>query len=614
MPVRAGTAFVAAATAAISLAACGGSNNPSAASSSPNATPTANNVKAFNAGGQRGGVLRLVGNGDVDFFDTADGYYDVTYTLWRAITRQLYTWPTAPKLSEQINPVPDLATAMPKVTNGGKTYTVTIRKGAFWNTTPPRQVTAQDEITGMKRLCNPISPTGAPGYFEDTIVGMKAYCNTFLKLKLPTSTSAQVTTIDNFMASHNIAGLKATGPLTIQFTLTQPAPDFIDILSLPFSSPVPKEELAFPPGQLGMHLVSDGPYTVQSYTPKRSIDLVRNPAWNASTDPIRKAYVNEIKITEGVPEATSAVQQVEAGTQDMFWDQVVPPAQLAGLVATKSPLLVIGPNGNNFITINPYLAMNLQSPNNHGALKKLKVRQAIEYAINKAADSALYGGKAVSAPLDQVIPNGSVGYIPGYDPYPTPGDKGNPAKAKALLAQAGYKPGQITLRLVYRTNSVHPQVAQADQAALDKAGFNVKLVTVNPADAFYTKYLENPTASKAGSWDIAEAGWIPDWMGNNGRSVIEPLFDGRTYGPNTTDFGDYNSPVVNKAIDHALAAKSTAQATKYWQDAARQVMKDAAVVPMGAQKTAVMHSSRVQNCDFYFPTENCDVTNVWLKG
>lgn len=574
---------------------------------------SASTVNATNAP-QRGGVLRLVGNGDVDYFDTAEAYYDVTWGLFRAITRQLYTWPTAPKLAQQIQPVPDLATAMPKVTDGGKVWTVTIRSGAMWDTSPPRQVTAQDEIRGLKRLCNPIAPTGAPGYYENTIVGMKGYCNAFLKLSLPKSTKAQVATIDKYMATHNIAGLKAIGQRTIQFTLTEPAPDFIDILSLDFASPVPKEELQYPPGNLGVNLISDGPYKVKSYTPKRSIVLVRNPAWNASTDPIRKAYVNEIDVTEGVPEASSAVQQVEAGTSDLFWDQVVPPAQLAGLVATHSKLLVIGPNGNNFITINPYIVMNLQSPNNNGALKKLKVRQAIEYAINKAADSALYGGTAISKPLDQVVPQGSFGYIPGYDPYPTPGDRGDPAKSRALLAQAGYKPGQITLRLVYRTNSVHPQVAQADQAALQKAGFNVKLVTVNPADAFYTKYLENPTASKAGSWDIAEPGWIPDWLGDNGRSIFEPLFDGRTYGPDTVDYGDYDSAALNKDIDLALAAKNFAQANEFWQDANRQVMKDAAIVPVGAQKTAVMHSARVQGCEFWFVSENCDYTNVWLKG
>jgi peptide/nickel transport system substrate-binding protein len=292
----------------------------------------------------------------------------------------------------------------------------------------------------------------------------------------------------------------------------------------------------------------------------------------------------------------------------------VPTARLAALNATNDSRLVVGPSGNNYITINPTIAINLQSPNNGGALKNLKVRQALEYAFNKYAVSQVYGGSLISAPLDQLVPPGSIGNVAGYNPYPTPGDKGDPAKAKALLAQAGYKPGQITLNLPYRTTTVHPQVAQTDQAALQAAGFNVKLIAVTPANNFYTKYLENPDATKRGAWDIAEAGWIPDWLGNNGRSVIEPLFDGRTYGPGSTDYGDYNSTVVNGLIDKALSSSSSAQATTYWQDAAKQIMADAAVVPLGAQKVAVFRSSRVHGCYFNFFNENCDITNVWLSG
>ena len=263
---------------------------------------TTSSASAVHFGSSRyGGTLRLVGNGDVDFFDTADAYYAPTFGLFRGLARQLYTWPTASTLAGEVNPVPDLATAMPTITNGGKTWTITIRQGADWDTSPPRQVTAADEVTGLKRLCNPASPAGAFGYYENTIVGFKAYCNEFLALKPVT-----VASMDKFMSTHNVPGMQAISERTVQFKLIEPASDFIDILSLDFASPVPVEELAYTPGQLGVHLVSDGPYTVKSWVPTRSIDLVRNPAWNASTDPIRKGYVNEIQVTEGVPAAVSA--------------------------------------------------------------------------------------------------------------------------------------------------------------------------------------------------------------------------------------------------------------------------------------------------------------------
>jgi peptide/nickel transport system substrate-binding protein len=560
---------------------------------------------------KRGGTLTIVGSSDVDHFDTASAYYDVTYTLFRAITRQLYQYPTTRTTAGEVNPVPDLATGMPVITNGGKTYTVTIRSGAQWNSNPPRQVTAADEVLGMKRLCNPVNPVGAPGYFEATIVGMQNYCNGFANV------GDDAASIKNYIQTHNIPGVKATGPETVQFMLTQPASDFINILAMTFSSPAPVEDLNYVPGStdLAEHFLSDGPYEVQNYNPNTSITLVRNPAWKASTDPLRKAYVNKINIQEGVANTPiAAVQQIQAGTADMEWDQNVDTSQLPGMVANHDPDLVIGPQGaSNFITINPYIVINFLSPNNRGALSKLKVRQALEYAFNKTADSQVYGGSVISQPLNQVVPGGNIGTINGYNPYPTTGNNGNPAKAKKLLAQAGYSPGQITLNLVYRTNTVHPQIAQTDQAALQKAGFKVNLISATASD-FYSKYLENPTDTKSGAWDIAEPGWIPDWLGNNGRSIIEPLFDGRTYGPNSVDYGDYNSAKLNSYIDKALSATSTSQATTYWQDAAKQIMADAAVVPIAAQKVSIYHSSRLRNCYFNVWTENCDVTNVWLSS
>ncbi|MDQ6616991.1 MAG: ABC transporter substrate-binding protein [Actinomycetota bacterium] len=558
--------------------------------------------------GVKGGTLHLVGQGDVDSMDTVNGYYDVTYTLDRAFTRQLYTYPISPTFAGQADPVPDLATAPPTISNGGTVYTIHIRPGAMWNTTPPRQVTAADEVLGIKRLCNPSNPTGAPGYFTATIVGMMAYCDGFGKV------TTDVAAIKTYINGNDVSGVKALDDMTVQFTLTQPATDFINILSLPFTSPAPIEYLNYLPGSpdQASHTISDGPYTISSYVATKSIHLVRNPAWQASTDSVRKAYVDEIDIVQGVASASAAVQQIQAGTADMEWDQNVPTSMLAGMVASKDPNLIIGPDGENFVSINPYISINLQSPNNGGALSKLPVRQALEYAFDKVADSQVYGGAAVSKPLNQIIPSGSVGYIAGYNPYPTPGDKGDPAKAKQLLQQAGYAPGQITLKLAYRTNTVHPDIATTDQAALQAAGFNVQLIPVTPANTIYTKYWQNPDAGKSGAWDIGEPGWIPDWFGNNGRSVISPLFDGRTYGKNSTDYGDYNSPTVNASIDKALSATSTADATTAWQDAARQVMQDAVVVPIGAQKTTIYHGTKVKNCLFWVFSQNCDITNLYL--
>ena len=88
-----------------------------------------------------------------------------------------------PSFPEAIKLVPDIATAVPTAGNGisadAKTYTLTLRSGVMWDTSPPRQVTADDFVREFKTLCNPVSPVGAPGYYTSTIVGMQAYCDGF---------------------------------------------------------------------------------------------------------------------------------------------------------------------------------------------------------------------------------------------------------------------------------------------------------------------------------------------------------------------------------------------------------------------------------------------------
>ena len=553
-----------------------------------------------------GGTLKLLGSSDVDHLDTASAYYTASYTLERTYARQLFSYPASTDTTAANTPVPDLATVIPTTANGGvsadgKTYTIHLRSGVKWNTSPARDVTAQDVVLGLKRLCNPVSPVGAPGYYENTIAGMKSYCDGFAKV------AGTAPAIAAYINGHDIAGVKATDAQTLVFTLLQPASDFVNILAMPFASAAPREYLQYVPDSAAFrqHTISDGPYQVATYTANQSILLDKNPAWNQSTDPIRHQYVDHISITEG-QDAGPVQQQIQAGTADLEWDTTVPTPNIPALQASKDSRLGLYPA----LDTNPYLVFNLQSPTANGALKNVKVRQAIEYAIDKTAIGQVYGGPALNTPLDQVIPPGNVGYQQ-FDLYPTPQSKGAPATCKSMLAAAGY-PNGFTIKDVYRNAGNHPAVAQDIQADLKACGIKDQLVPVNQGD-YYGKYLNSPSAAQRGVWDISEPGWVPDWYGNNGRAIIEPLFDGRNYGPNSVDYGDYNNPAVNALIDKALAAPDQNTAATYWHQADLQIMKDAAIVPLQTQKTALYRSTRVQNAIFLPFSQAYDITQIWLS-
>jgi ABC-type transport system substrate-binding protein len=334
--------------------------------------------------------------------------------------------------------------------------------------------------------------------------------------------------------------------------------------------------------------------------------LGRNPAWEQAGDPLRRQYVDRIQITQGQDQGP-VQQQLQAGTADMSWDTQVPIADIPQLQEVRDSRLGIYPN----LSTNPYVVLNLQSPNNNRALADVKVRQALEYAIDKVAVGRVYGGPSLNTPLDQVIPPGNIGYQP-YDLYSTPDHRGDPATCRRLLAQAGHPHG-LVLTDVARNAGNHPAVAQSVQASLAKCGVTTKIVPVSQGD-YYGKYLNNPAGSRRGVWDISEPGWVPDWFGNNGRAIIEPLFDGRTYGPNSVDYGDYNNPKVDALIDKALASGDQQAAAGLWHQADTQTMRDAAIIPIETQRLPLFHSSRVHNTIYSPFSENFDVTNLWLSG
>ena len=130
---------------------------------------------------------------------------------------------------------------------------------------------------------------------------------------------------------------------------------------------------------------------------------------------------------------------------------------------------------------------------------------------------------------------------------------------------------------------------------------------------FFGRLLPNPQNAKRGEWDIALGGWLPDWVGgNNGRSVIGPLFDGRQLGNLSQNYGKYDNPVTNAAIDRALTAATPEQAEAAWADASRQVMADVGIVPLLQVKTTYMRSSRLRHCLWSVMGTQCDLTSVWL--
>lgn len=549
-----------------------------------------------------GGTLNMLGSGDVDYMDPNVSYYPVGYLNLRMWSRQLFTYPADPG-TDNTKPVADLATDIPTTANGGisadgKTYTIKIRPGAQWNTTPARAVTAEDMVRGVKRTANPVQPFGGIPDFAKSIVGYQAFADGFAKAP------KTVAGIQEYIDKTPLPGVVAKDASTVEFHLTSPATYFVDMLTLPAFSPAPAESLKYLPAstELGNNFPSDGPYKVDKWVPTKSITYSRNPAWDAASDPVRKAYVDKIVVNETVSQ-DSIQQQLQTGTPsaDLEFDAGPPPSQLPALIAKKDKNLNLGMTASS----NPYVIYNTVSPNNNKALQNVKVRQALNYALNRDHILQVIGGPTINPPLTHVLPDNIVG-SKQIDPYPN-----NVDKAKQLLQEAGFP--HLTLKFLYRNASEGSSKAfQTVQQDLSKVGITVVGVPSPNAD-FYVKYLQVPTVAHRGIWDLSLAGWGADWYGNAALSFFNPLFSGEpSYPPIGSNFGLYNSATTNGLIDQAIAAPTQDQAAELWAKADAQVMADAPFYPLTNPKNPNYHAAQVHNAVYIPALQMFDPTNVWL--
>ena len=607
-------ALSAVALAATGLAACGNSSSSGSASTASSNKPTP------------GGVLHIVAASGPDHFDPVPAYTTWDYMLERAYTRQLVSYPSVNFTAlgdagwkKDTTPTADVATQVPTtanggLTDGGKTYTFHIKPGVDWNN--GRQVTSQDFLREYKAFGNPVTPVGNSGYFISTIAGFGTYFNGETAFFAKKSNKPTAANIANYQNTHSISGISTPNSSTIVFHLIEPAGDFLSILAMPFNSARPVEYNKYVPDSLQLrdHMMSDGPYNITSYTPGKQIVLTRNKFWKQSTDPLRHQYVKSIVETIGQTDATTQVDEIKATTngqgapEDLQSDTPFPP----NLIPTEktNPDFKLWPWSNT----EPYEVFNLRSPDAGGAMGKLKVRQAISYTLNKSAIQKLFGGPSVAKIIGNAIPPGNTGYQP-IALYNSTNNQGNPAKCKTLLKAAGYSHG-LTLTDLYINDSVDTSVFQSIQASLASCG--IKLTgKAAPISSYFVDLGNAPQNNKPNQWDLAQANWVPDWFGDNGRTTVEPFF-ATDCALNTVNYGCFSNKTVDADIAKALKAPNATAAAPLWHQVDLIAQQNAVIVPLLDQSNPQITSSRIASPGSPVPVwnpnlGNVDITNVYIK-
>jgi peptide/nickel transport system substrate-binding protein len=312
-------------------------------------------------------------------------------------------------------------------------------------------------------------------------------------------------------------------------------------------------------------------------------------------------------VTLGVTSAQTQLTDMEAGSQDLPMDTSINPPSIPGLLAKNLPNFKIWAWTNVF----PYVVFNLRSPNSGGAIGKQLVRQAIEFGIDKSAVQKVYGGPSVTTLLNSAIPVGNVGAATSAM-YPQASAGGaNTAMCKSDLTKAGFKNG-LTLNYLYPNDSVNTSAFTAIQASLKTCGITLN-GKAEPGSSFFTDLGNAPVNNKAGTWDMGQPGWIPDWFGNNGRTIIPPMFQTDCQ-VNTINYGCYSSSKMDSLISQAEAATSVSAAGNLWGQANALAMQQALIVPLQSQKFPMYTSSRIAGPGAFQPLiGDPDITNLWIK-
>ena len=499
----------------------------------------------------RGGTLR-VEYAAIGELDPADPWV-VHPAIWRAMGDGLVALAQASGAAQL---VPDLVTAVPVPTDGGRTYAFRLRPGIRYSTGVP--VRASDLRRGLERLYS-LSSQVALNY---SALQGAAECT---QRPAACDLSQGVVTDDR------------TG--TIILRLTHPDPDLLFKLTLAPAWPVP-------PGTPRTHLAtrpipSTGPYQVAQFIPGRRLLLVRNTRfreWSRAAQP--DGYPNRIDIRMD-DNPSHRAQAVQDGQADLALE--IASVNLAPLRVQFASRLRLDTQPDT-----SFLSFNLQRPPFSNAL----ARRAVNLAIDRAAVADRLGGPGLSIPTCQVLPPN----FPGYQAYcpwtrmPQDGRWHGPdlSRAQALVRASGTAGATVN----FVSSSNNPVAAAATGAlvsALREIGYRPRVIS-GGAEA------ERRLADPHGQWNIADGDWTADYPSPS--EFLEYFLSCANYHPDdparTTNGGGFCNATFDRLVRQAETLQLTdpAAAQSIWARADHLAADEAAWVPLANTGDAELLSRR----------------------
>ena len=428
------------------------------------------------------------------------------------------------------NLIPGVATGF-EVSDDNLTYTFTLRDNAKWSNGDA--VTAADFEFAWKRAASPELASPYSWYIE----------------LMSLENAGEVIAGD---VDPSELGVTAIDDLTLEVRLTQPLPYFPQMVTHFTTFPVHQATVEehgsewTTPGKM----VSNGAYMLTEFVPQERMVRERNEMYWDNDNTIIDKVVRLV-----IPDENVALTRYLAGELDRT---AVPAGQFPSLSEQYPDQALSVPTACSY-----YYTINLTDENSNPALQDPNVRQALSLAINRdvIVDNVLAGGQKAAYTFTHWA---TAGFETPETPIATLEQSAREAKAKELMAEAGYGPDNpLSVNLIYNTSEAHKSVA----IAISQMWKQTLGVETEMANQEWQTFLETRGNQ---DYEIARAGWCADY---NEASTFLDLMD--------TDSGYNDAKYSNAEVDALLEQAKTADNPQPLYEQVEQfIAKDVPIIPI----------------------------------
>jgi peptide/nickel transport system substrate-binding protein len=510
---------------------------------------------------RRGGTLRVNLAVDTDATDPALAAHTTSVQLAYATHAKLVNHRDAPG-AEGLELVPEVARALPEISDDGRTYVFTLRTGAdAYRFDTGEVVIAAHFAHALNRVLRPrMQSPWQP--FIDCIVGADDVANE---------------------RAATAAGIRVVAEDRLEIELTRRTPDFLTRLALPFCSPIPLHNPDDPDGVDA--LASAGPYHVVERTRGKSITLRRNPHYTHH----RPAYVDAIEYRVGfTPE--DSLDLVERGEADFLADGIPPDHE--GRLGSE-----YGVNVRRFL-VTPsvqldYIALNTARP----LFSDPRVRRAVNFAVNRPEHVSLRGEHS-GIPADHILPP----LMPGYrDERLYPLDGPDFERARGELPD-DFRSG--TCAFYCRDNLAAPHIARGFRECLAQLDIDVDIHLLPDA------VLHKRAGTKGEPFDCLLTGWWAEYP--DPFVFFNQLLHGGAIRPsNNLNFAYFDHPEYNAKMDFAAQLSAPDRYAAYGELDVDLMRNAPPWIPCNNRTARDFMSDRVRN-GFHHSIHGLDFVALWL--